>query len=234
MAEPNVERSWGLTIMWIVVAIICVTGAAGAGHWAYTAGGWADFVGWPLAVLLALGAILAVVGIFTASSSAKCPSCRAAIVAFDPEQPMVVCEQCRAHARVERGALHALPPDYVHPSPIFTVKLAAEVTWAGCVACGADATHSQTLEIKESQLAKNAAVSAAGLALVAVAGAGFVQTGGGKVWRVPIPYCDQHREGVIVDTDFGTPVLRFRSYAAYSAFLSANSLAPSQPATPAS
>lgn len=101
--------------------------------------------------------------------------------------------------------------------------------WAGCVACCGAPTRTVALEIKDTQLAKNVAVSSTGLALVAVAGARFVQTGGGKVWRVSIPCCTAHDEGVALDTDLGSPVIRFRSYAAYRAFLAANSLTPLQP-----
>lgn len=53
-------------------------------------------------------------------------------------------------------------------------------------------------------------------------GAGFVQTGGSRAWRVPVPYCDRHENGAVLDTDFGSPVIRFRSYAAYQAFIAAN------------
>lgn len=221
-----------MTIFWIVAAVGCAAGALGAGWWAYTVGGWADFVGWPLALVLAAGAVVSAVGIFTASATAKCPSCGAGIHAFDPAQRIVLCDQCHAHARLESGTLHSLATDYEHDAPVFTAELGPEVTWAGCVACCAPPTRSETLEIAESQMVKNAAASAAGLALVAVAGAGFVQTGGGKLWRVPVPYCDQHARSAIVATDFGTPVIRFRSYRAYGAFLTANARKPSPPPGP--
>lgn len=229
MGTGAARRSWGMTIFWALAAVVLASLAIAAGGWAHSEGGWADFVGWPAAVVLGGAALVAVIGIFTASSTAVCPKCGARIHAFDPGQRMVVCESCREHARIEAGVLHALTDDHVEPTPIFTAALDHEVRWAGCVACCDTATRTVTLEIVETQLAKNAAVSAAGIALVAVAGAGFVQTGGGKVWRVPIPYCDRHADHVVLDTDFGSPVIRFRAYAAYRAFLAANGLTPSQP-----
>lgn len=83
--------------------------------------------------------------------------------------------------------------------------------------------------MEEPRAAKNAAVSAAGVALFAVAGAGLVRTGGGKVWRIPVPYCDHHADGVDFDTDFDEPVVRFRWYAAFRAFCEANGTEPREP-----
>ena len=46
---------------------------------------------------------------------------------------------------------------------------------------------------------------------------------------MPIPYCDRHENGVVLDTDLGSPVIRFASYAPYRDYLSANGLKARRP-----
>lgn len=221
-----------MTIFWGVLSLGCAGGAAWFGRWAWMNDGWRDLVGWPAAVLLGLVALIAAIGVFTASSRTSCPSCGATIHDIDgtrTDGQVVMCEGCHAHARIVAGHVEALPPDYVHPSPVFTARLGDPVTWCGCVGCGGISTRELSHELKEGQLGKNLAASAAGVALFAVAGAGFVQTGGGKVWRVAVPYCDGCSDGVALDTDLGRPVVRFRSHAVARAFCQANGLTPMAP-----
>lgn len=231
-SDARVKRSWGTTIVWIAAAGLCLTGAAYFGHMAWTNDGWRDLVGWPLAVVLGLGGLISLVGIFTASGSARCPGCGGAITGFDATRGsdlVILCTQCKSHASPVDGTLRLLPLDHVHASPAFTAKLEAEVRWPGCVMCNGPATVERVHELREGQMGKNAAASAVGITLFAVAGAGFIQTGGGKVWRIPVPYCEAHRDAVALDTDFGTPVIRFRSYSAFRAYCEANNLSPIAP-----
>lgn len=224
-------RSWGVTIVWVLVAAGLGVAAYWLWGWAGTAGatlgngGWKALVGYPASVACGLGALVCLLGVFTASGLASCPHCGVAIRAFDATKGdglMVFCASCSHHAVVADGKLRPVAPDHVHPRPAFATTVPDQLRWSACVHCGAAATRERIHVLQESQHMKNAAKSAVGVALLVVGGSGGVETGGGKVWRIPVPYCEQHDAGIAFRTDFGTPVVMFRSYAQFRAFCAAH------------
>jgi hypothetical protein len=227
--EQRVGRSWGATVAWVVATLVLTGLSYWSGRWAWNDDGWADFIGWPGAVLAGIGALIALVGIFTASGGAKCPRCGDSISGFDATEAeaVVLCEGCKGYAEIQGGTLRAVADDRVYPRAVFTCELPpGEVRWPGCALCGGAPTRELTHELSESQTGKNVAASAAGVALFAVARTGFIQTGGGKVWRVPVPYCDGCSEGVQLNSELGTQVVQFRSHAVFVAFCRANFVEP--------
>ncbi len=235
-ASARPGRSWGATAAWIVVALLLAGAAYAVASWAMTAGatlgngGWKALVGWPIAGLLGIGSLVALVGIFTASGAATCPTCQARITAFDATRGdglALFCPGCQGYALVRGGVLVTAPENHVHPRPVFAAEFKpAEVRWCGCVVCGASATRELEHELQETQILKNVAASTLGVAMMAAGGGGSIETGGGKVWTIRVPYCDQHQQGVAFRPDFGTPIVQFRSLAAFRAFCAANGLEP--------
>lgn len=61
-----------------------------------------------------------------------------------------------------------------------------------------------------------------GVATTVAAGRGYFRTGGGKTYRLAIPYCGQHYADADIDTDFGDLVVKLRSLRMHQAYCRAN------------
>lgn len=61
---------------------------------------------------------------------------------------------------------------------------------------------------------------------IGIATVGVVRVGGGKLYRLSVPYCDAHDDCVELDFESRTLVIRFRSLPVARAFCAANGGTP--------
>jgi len=177
---------------------------------------WGELVFGAVAVA---GAALAMMG----SYEAPCPACRGTIRHLFPKAGGYArCPSCLAYARVERGRLDALGPEFVADSPAFSLEVRPELKLPRlCCACGRAATREEQASIR-----LRSGVGAA------------VAIGPGLRHVVMAPHCAEHEGGAVLTredlgpsgsfgletlitgaaTDVRT-VLKVRSYAFYRAAL---------------
>jgi hypothetical protein len=229
----KVKRSWGMTIGLVVAGLVFAGGSVWLFQWAWVGEGWRDFVGWPAFVICALFALALFAGAVFGSGEAGCPGCGESIGGLDPTEGAgvpVPCGKCEKYSSISDGKLTLIEESHVADRPIFRTSLPEKFSWpAGCCQCGAPSTREIEMSTKASATAKNAAASAAGIALAGVVGVGFIRTGGGTTYTVQAPHCAAHDGGVLLDTSFGSPVIAFRSLAVLRAFCAANGTKPSPP-----
>ena len=226
------KRSWPWTLGWLITALVSAAIAYAAVSSALSpTGGWLGWVGAVLTGGFAL--VCAFLGIFSAGSVA-CTNCGKAITGFEPnrkELQLGVCPDCNVYLQYENAQLAAVADDDLKKGHAYRVSVDGNIAWPPmCLVCNAPAERETEATFDISKAGSNAAASAAGLALFAVAGAGFVRYGGGGSITLRTPACANHEGGArVLDASNGRATIGFRFRRAHRAFLEANRHATIEP-----
>jgi hypothetical protein len=226
------KRSWPWTIGWLITAAVSFGLAALAVQSALAPdGGWLGWVG--AVVVGGFGLVAGYLAIFSAGS-VPCTNCEKAITGFEPgrkELQIGLCPDCNVYVEFREGVMRVMTDDDISERHVFRVSVDGNNTWpATCLVCNAAADRQTESTWDLSKTGRNVAASAAGLALFAVAGAGFVQYGGGSKITLRTPACALHEGGArVFGASGGRAIIGFRSRRAHRAFLEANRHATIEP-----
>lgn len=163
------------------------------------------FLGYMFASILMLTGILGAGSLLATGGSwqVSCPACGQSIGSLQLDQRFLrtqpkifACPHCGSWSHGVR-AIELVPPDYVHPTPVFDAPLPETFSWpSGCPVCRQAATAKVRLEGHD----------AVGVAVTSVTG------GVRRVVVIEAPCCDQHQDGVSVGRGEKGDRIRFRSF----------------------
>jgi hypothetical protein len=228
----RMKRSWPWTLGWIVTSLVSFAITYALVRSALEPdSSWLWWVG--VVLVGGFGLIGGYLAIWSAGSVA-CVRCAKRITGFEPgnaAQQIGVCPECNVYVAVEKGIVRSVGDDEISERHPFRVAVDGNVAWPPrCLVCNERAVRETEATFDLSKTGSNVAASAAGLALFAVAGAGFVRYGGGTRITLRTPACAMHEGGAkIVGLTGGRAIIGFRSRRVHREFLDANRHATIEP-----
>ncbi|TNE44636.1 MAG: hypothetical protein EP343_28670 [Deltaproteobacteria bacterium] len=210
------HRRWGPTIVFGLLGLVFAFGTYKMVLIALTA----SAVAWVVVLLLGAVAIGLLGASVTLNSEANCPACGYHQDIGTGEEERQLCHECQRFLLHRDGKVETLPIDTVLEEPEFQLSIPNEVQLPPvCTVCGEDATHAEPLSYKNNMLAAKAAVLVGGwlprfhptLAL-----------GGSVEANLPIPYCDAHDEGAVLQEKESEVLLGVHSYRFVRAYCQLN------------
>jgi hypothetical protein len=226
------KRSWPWTLGWLVTALVSFAIAYALARTALEPD--SSWLWWVTVVVVGLFGIVAGYLAIWSAGSVPCPNCGKRITGFEPgsdAQQIGVCPECNVYVAFEKRAIRTSGDEEISHRHPFRLAVDGNITWPPrCLVCNERAVRETEATFDISKAGSNAAASAAGLALFAVAGAGFVRYGGGTSITLRTPACAQHEGGArVFGVTNGRAIIGFRSRCVHREFLDANRHATVEP-----
>ncbi len=229
VTKTKTIRSWRLTLAYALLVGLFAIPGVWLLYWAYLDEGWSDIIGWPIGAILTGTSILCLYRTLFQSSTSRCLACGALVEEVSSafhSIDVIPCASCHRFLLVnENGTVELIAEDEVADVGVFKTLFPDNVTWpSGCMFCGNKVT--QTCELLLEIPKQGAAVaSVIGQAVALEIGGGF-SCREDRQYRIDVPHCEAHRDGVVLINECGRPILGFRSLPRFRAFCKANELSP--------